>query len=352
MINPFKQFNRSILKPLGILWDKVHSLENMRGDGLINIKRSGAGTSIGLNLTEARKRIAKTQRDFSTKIFQVRSFAEIPEGFEPDDDNSVLGIYNCIELILNENYERNRIADKSGFTPYRNNNISLGADYQEWDNSTSYDVGDIVEVTTTRVIIPRVTVRTYQAKFANTGKNPALNPVSDIRDSPGVWIDLTVQVLNLSESYTAAIGFTVALQPKLGKTDLIQASVMTDISGASRWAGTDSASSIRTFKLNGDEDVGATPTGDMLYGDITTTPVLAQEGELNYGIRLQNLGNLNFNGQTTWMTGYWTKGVWFMVPYFIPTLGQGITSSGTNIEAKVDGVTIGFTGTSQLKQLP
>ena len=59
MTNPFKQFNRTILKPLGILWEKVHKLDNMRGDDFISIKRSGFGTTIGLNLNKARERIAK-----------------------------------------------------------------------------------------------------------------------------------------------------------------------------------------------------------------------------------------------------------------------------------------------------
>jgi hypothetical protein len=58
-MNPFKEFNKSIMNPLRIMYAKVQSLNNMRGDGFINIQRSGAGTTIGLNLTEVKKRLAR-----------------------------------------------------------------------------------------------------------------------------------------------------------------------------------------------------------------------------------------------------------------------------------------------------
>ena len=56
-MNIFKQFNSSMLKPLNLMWAKVVRLDNMRGDGFINVKRSGAGTTIGMNLNEVRRRI-------------------------------------------------------------------------------------------------------------------------------------------------------------------------------------------------------------------------------------------------------------------------------------------------------
>ena len=58
-MNIFKQFNVSILKPLNMMWEKVSRLDKMRGDGFINVKKSGAGTTIGLNLNEVIRRISR-----------------------------------------------------------------------------------------------------------------------------------------------------------------------------------------------------------------------------------------------------------------------------------------------------
>lgn len=55
----FKQFNRTMLKPLNILWAKVASIDNMRGDDFISVKRTGFGTTIGMNLAAVRRRVAK-----------------------------------------------------------------------------------------------------------------------------------------------------------------------------------------------------------------------------------------------------------------------------------------------------
>jgi hypothetical protein len=55
----FKQFNKSILKPLNIMLAKVTRLDNMRGDGFINVKKSGAGTTIGMNLNEVIRRVSR-----------------------------------------------------------------------------------------------------------------------------------------------------------------------------------------------------------------------------------------------------------------------------------------------------
>jgi len=58
MILPFRQFNAKILTQLNKLVDVVNSLDNMRGDGLINVKRSGAGTTIGVSLGQLRPRLS------------------------------------------------------------------------------------------------------------------------------------------------------------------------------------------------------------------------------------------------------------------------------------------------------
>lgn len=60
-MNIFKQFNTSILKPLNMMWEKVTRLDNMRGDGFINVKKSGAGTTIGLNLIEVMRRVSRVK---------------------------------------------------------------------------------------------------------------------------------------------------------------------------------------------------------------------------------------------------------------------------------------------------
>ena len=62
-MNLFKQFNSSILKPLNMMWEKVTRLDNLRGDGFINVKKSGAGTTIGLNLNEVRRRVSRVNQD-------------------------------------------------------------------------------------------------------------------------------------------------------------------------------------------------------------------------------------------------------------------------------------------------
>jgi hypothetical protein len=59
MILPFRQFNAKILPALNRLVNKVNELDNMRGDDFINIKRSGAGTTVGLNLGQARQRLSR-----------------------------------------------------------------------------------------------------------------------------------------------------------------------------------------------------------------------------------------------------------------------------------------------------
>ncbi len=63
MIQPFRQFNPKILAKLNKLVGVVNKLDNMRGDGFIDIKRSGAGTTLGLNLAKARERISKKSTD-------------------------------------------------------------------------------------------------------------------------------------------------------------------------------------------------------------------------------------------------------------------------------------------------
>ena len=60
-MNIFKQFNTSILKPLNMMWEKVSRLDNMRGDGFINVKKSGTGTTIGLNLIEVMRRVSRVK---------------------------------------------------------------------------------------------------------------------------------------------------------------------------------------------------------------------------------------------------------------------------------------------------
>ena len=59
MAKRFDQFNAKIVPGLNDMLARLTKLENMRGDSFINLQRTAAGTTIGLNLTEARKRIAK-----------------------------------------------------------------------------------------------------------------------------------------------------------------------------------------------------------------------------------------------------------------------------------------------------
>ena len=56
---PFKQFNKRILDGLNRLRRVVNKLDNMRGDGFIEISQTGSGTVIGMNLSKVRERVAK-----------------------------------------------------------------------------------------------------------------------------------------------------------------------------------------------------------------------------------------------------------------------------------------------------
>lgn len=58
-MNPFRHFNKSILKPLFVMWEKVSRLDNMRGDGFISVKKLGAGTTINLNIIEVMRRVSR-----------------------------------------------------------------------------------------------------------------------------------------------------------------------------------------------------------------------------------------------------------------------------------------------------
>jgi len=58
MIQQFNQFNTKILAGLNKMRHVVNQLDNMRGDEFVQIKRSGAGTTVGLNLAKARERIS------------------------------------------------------------------------------------------------------------------------------------------------------------------------------------------------------------------------------------------------------------------------------------------------------
>ena len=59
MITPFKQFNSKIIAKLNLLLHAFNKLNNMRGDEFIKVKRSGAGTTINMDLAKVRQRVAK-----------------------------------------------------------------------------------------------------------------------------------------------------------------------------------------------------------------------------------------------------------------------------------------------------
>lgn len=63
MIQPFKQWNARILPQLNRLLAAFNKLDNLRGDEFIQVKKSGAGTTIGLNLNKARERLSRKQQE-------------------------------------------------------------------------------------------------------------------------------------------------------------------------------------------------------------------------------------------------------------------------------------------------
>lgn len=103
-MNPFKTFNRSIMAPLRLLYEKVIRIDNMRGDGFINIKRSGAGTTIGLNLNELIRRVSRPKPedgDFG-KAIRATCTQDAPSGntitaniFLPDGTEGTAVTVHC-----------------------------------------------------------------------------------------------------------------------------------------------------------------------------------------------------------------------------------------------------------------
>jgi len=59
MIQPFKQFNARILPQLNRWLREFNKLNNLRGDEFIKIKKSGAGTTVSLDLDRARTRLSR-----------------------------------------------------------------------------------------------------------------------------------------------------------------------------------------------------------------------------------------------------------------------------------------------------
>ena len=383
-MNPFKQFNRSILKPLHILWEKVHALENMRGDGFINIKRSSAGTTVGLNLQEARKRIAKAQDNSGrTRIFQVRSWAE-PFVFDGDSYDRT-GVYNCVEMTIDDrdgvtgtytltesaanNGFEGRITQKDGVV---NSDFKIGSilpsqqeDFEEWDSSVTYSVDQLAQLTTeyieTASSLTRKVITVYRALKENTNKRPTTG-IANITDSNATWVSITFEVYNLCEQYVFSNGLT---DPKLARFDIVVGNTIVDNQGAGRIVGNDSVGMAKAFYLDPDATTGSTAVGNLIYGaPVTfTSPEVnifneAQEGELGYNVSLapDGVGQMDWSSFTQEVTliAFWVNGLWFMrtvLPNLVSN-NEGLRYDGVSMEVKADGTTIGFDGTGQLKQLP
>ncbi len=374
MKNPFKQFNRTMLKPLGLLWDKVHKLENMRGDGFIDIKRSGAGTTIGLNLGKARERISKKAAAFEgNRILQVRSWAS-PK-VEGGDSFDRAGIYNCVEMVLNNkpnsgststasqsirhDGQQSRILDRFGAVSdtYRIGISSDEPEYVEWESKTTYTKDDQVEVITEytdQETYPeqqlRKVSRIYRSREENIDRPPASNP--------DIWQDLTVEVFNLPEQYTNLR----RPRPKLGKFDLMTAWQAVDNTGVIRTVGMDTVGNTRSFVLDLDATSnlgGGEPIVNMTYGYPRSFPARhAQEGELNYNIGLNVLdGNTSVDfrdvADADAFQANWVYGRWDIIPYNVGwKLTKGLVYEDSLLTVKVDGVTIDFNGSGELEQIP
>jgi hypothetical protein len=371
MIPLIKQFNARMLNQLNQLIRTVNGLDNMRGDGFISTKRTATGTTIGLNSNAVREKFSRTRQDTGArKIFQVRSFAT-PRTLDGGVTYSTrLGIYNCVEMFVNDkqlasfpfagntgwegsdlllNNEPSRISDATGKTPYlaKTNWSGTYTDYEEWGATETYTEGDIVEVTQTYTISngpigKNKVVRTYRAKATSTKKIPA--------DNPDLWEDLTVEVLNLSESYMQA-GLESGW-PKICKFDLITASEWLDNTNVRRWAGYDNVGQCKAFLATGDVDAPSQPICDAVYGGLNTTNgIYATEGEPNYNVTINNPvdGVLDWETITNqWILAAWYVGAWHMHPVFATYAGGGLKHNKTTLEAKVDGTTIGINGSGEL----
>jgi len=119
MINPFKQFNSSMLSLLNKMWNKVDILDRMRGDGLINVQRVGGGITIGLNLQTARRRIAhQSESDSYYTLRRAKCTADAGSG-----STITVNLYNAATGI------EETTGDESGITVYCN--ISGGSALNE-----------------------------------------------------------------------------------------------------------------------------------------------------------------------------------------------------------------------------
>ena len=392
----FKVFNKSILGQLNALEAKVDKMNNARGDGFINVQRVGNGTALNLNIDAVRRRIAKQSQAAQNRVFQVRSIAEplelVFEG-EPEIKLSRVGIYSCIEMVVNNEVDPGndvagwdspgsatlnefptRITDKQDeisktFTPYD------GDDYEQWLAGKAYSVDDIIEVITQYTDFQTSVLwgvsNIYKALKENIKRPPATNP--------DYWRKLSVEVLNIPEG---PLAFGATREAKLAKFDLIVASATADNTGPLRWAGWDTVGATRLFYPTGGAD-GTWPICNVVYNAANAPPPTrpqAIEGELGYNIVLRNT---YFGGSSAgrvidwtsidniWVSATWFNNTWSLTPILAFSVGkgviiddndlavdidstrgsQGLDYIGTRdtLTVKVDGITIGFNASGELE---
>lgn len=302
-----------------------------------------------------------------TVIFQVLSEAR-PTNFVADFGSTIIeqraGIYNCVEMVLNNeessginawdgnNNYVDKLTDKQGATAIVDG-TDAASTYTEWSGTTSYLIGDVVQINTEFTLDTTkklTTIRIFKAIKDNLKKPPESNPEE--------WTELTVEVLNIPESMGNKWPAVVRRAAKVAKWDRIIANRYTDNTGISRWAGHDTAGNTRIFKLTGDTE-SSYPLASILIkntwiGHSGSTNIYAEEGGINYAEQI-----VDFQGNNLWdfdssdefhVTATWSDGMWMRTQELSMLRPiHGIKYTALGIEADIDGTTIGLNGSDQLE---